>query len=159
MSDPRITASAPRRATLAPRIAALTIAVAAAIAVWLIASAIGVRLSVTSPLVGTIPIDLLLTVATAVPAALAAWIAVAIIERRSARPVRTWYILSIALLAASLPPLLLLGAPAETVIALAAMHLAEGVPLIVLLGRTIPVRPAAASPVSAGAGLSHGVRP
>lgn len=95
-----------------------------------------VSLDVTSPAVGTIHIGILLTVLRALPLALGAWGVVALLDRYSSRPRRTWTVLSVAVLVASLVPLVFLDATAATRVSLAWMHVVCGLILIVLLRRT-----------------------
>lgn len=119
-----------------PRLAAVGVAVVAPLIVWLVASAAGVTTDVPSPLVGTLTVDGLLVFVTALLAGLAACATLALIERRATSPRRVWTAMSTVALIASLPPLLFLEVPTSTKITLALMHLACGLPLIVLLGRT-----------------------
>jgi hypothetical protein len=116
------------------RLLAVALSVAAALAVWLVATLAGAELEVTSPLVGTLTIDVLLVVVSALPLALAAWGVLAVLERFiPARARRVWTVVAIAVLALSIPPLALLDATLGTKVALAFMHLATGLVLIVLL--------------------------
>ncbi len=119
-----------------PRLLAVALAVAASAAVWAVASLLGVSLDVTSPAVGTIHIGILLRVLSALPLALGAWGVVALLDRYSSRPRRTWTVLSVAVLVASLVPLVFLDATAATRVSLAWMHVVCGLILIVLLRRT-----------------------
>lgn len=121
------------------RTAVVLVSVAASVVVWIVVTIAGVRLDVTSPAVGTLTIDLLLVVVSALPLALAAWGVLALLERFGRRPRRTWTIVAVAVLVLSLPPLALLGATPATLIMLALMHLATGLVLILLLPR--PARP------------------
>lgn len=123
------------RARLRHRLLAVIVAVAAPVIVWVVASAAGARLEVTTPLIGTLTIDLPLIVVSTLPVALAAWGLLAWLERRTARARRTWTIIAVAVLVLSLPPLLLLEATAGTTAVLALMHVAAGMPLILMLRR------------------------
>jgi Family of unknown function (DUF6069) len=115
------------------RLLAMVLGVAAAIIVWVVASLMGIQLEVTSPLVGTLEINLPLVIISALPLALAAWGVLALFERFTPRARRIWTIVAIGVLVLSVPPLALLDATVATKIALAFMHLATGVTLILLL--------------------------
>lgn len=125
-----------RPSTWRARLTAVGVAVVAPLIVGFVASVAGVTLTVPSPLVGSLTVDALLVFVTALPAGLAAWGVLAMIERRAASPRRVWAAASTAVLIVSLPPLLFLDVPASTKITLALMHLACGLPLILLLGDT-----------------------
>ncbi|GAA2012392.1 DUF6069 family protein [Microbacterium ulmi] len=107
----------------------------ASVIVWLIAALAGARLIVSSPLIGTLTIDLLLVIVTAFPVAVAAWGALTVIERLTARPRVVWTAVASAVLVLSLPPLALLDATPVTTAVLGLMHVATGVVLILLLPR------------------------
>jgi len=124
-----------RAARIRYRLLAVAIAVAAALLVWIVATLAGAHLEVTSPLAGTLTIDVLLTIAAALPAGLAAWGVLALLERLTPRARRIWTIVAVAVLVVSLPPLALLEANLGTKIVLAIMHVAVGLTLIVLLRR------------------------
>jgi membrane-associated HD superfamily phosphohydrolase len=118
------------------RLLAVAVAVAATVVVWIVAALAGVALEVTSPLVGTIEISALLTIASALPLALAAWAVLALLERLTANARRTWTIIAAATLALSLPPLAFLEATLTTKLVLGLMHIAAGLILIGMLRRS-----------------------
>jgi hypothetical protein len=122
------------------RAAAALLAVAASALAWVVASLLGVSFDVTSPAVGTIHIGMLLTIVSALPLALAAWGALALLERFTAHPRRVWAVLSSAVLVLSLIPLPFLDAAVTTKVALGWMHIVTGVVLIFMLGRTARAR-------------------
>jgi hypothetical protein len=148
-----------RTSRLRARVVALSVAVVAPLIVWIGASAAGLTLSVPSPLVGSLTIDGLLVFVTALLVGLAAWAALLLIERRAARPQRVWTTVSTAVLIVSLPPLLFLGAPVATKVALALMHLACGLPLILLLGKTADRPEQDAAPAAGGVATADGETP
>lgn len=117
------------------RLLAVVAAVAAPLVVWVVASLSGASLEVISPVAGTMRIDALLVIVTALALALAAWGVLALLERftRSAR--RIWTIVAVAVLVLSLPPLAFLDATVGTKVALAVMHIATGLTLILMLRR------------------------
>ncbi|MDQ2698576.1 MAG: DUF6069 family protein [Actinomycetota bacterium] len=117
------------------RLLAVVAAVAAPLVVWVVASLSGASLEVISPVAGTMRIDALLVIVTALALALAAWGMLALLERftRSAR--RIWTIVAVAVLVLSLPPLAFLDATVGTKVALAVMHIATGLTLILMLRR------------------------
>ncbi|MDQ2661649.1 MAG: DUF6069 family protein [Actinomycetota bacterium] len=117
------------------RLLAVVAAVAAPLVVWVVASLSGASLEVISPVAGTMRIDALLVIVTALALALAAWGMLALLERftRSAR--RIWTIVAVAVLVLSLPPLAFLDATVGTKVALAVMHVATGLTLILMLRR------------------------
>jgi hypothetical protein len=117
------------------RILAVGLAVVAALIVWAISALAGIELEVTSPVAGTLTIGALFTVAGALPAALAAWGVLALLERRSQRARTLWTRIAIAVLVLSVPPLAFLDATVTTKLILATMHLAVGLVLIVMLRR------------------------
>jgi hypothetical protein len=117
------------------RLLAVAVAVIAALAVWSVAFVAGAVLEVTSPLVGTIQINALLVVAAALPLAFAAWGVLALLERGTPNARRIWTIIAVAVLVVSLPPLAFLDATLGTKVALAAMHIATGLVLILMLRR------------------------
>lgn len=123
-------------------------AVGASVAIWLVAALAGASLDVTSPLIGTITIDLGLLVITTIPLVLGAWGLLALFERFATRARRTWTIVAVAVLILSLPPLFFLGATPSTITVLAAMHLATGLVLIVFLPRRGRERGAASTATS-----------
>ncbi|MCD2443111.1 DUF6069 family protein [Agromyces sp. SYSU K20354] len=115
------------------RLLAIAVAVAAPIVVWIVASVAGVGFEVTSPAIGTLTIDVPLVIVSTIPLALAAWGVLALLERRTPRARTIWTVIAIAVLVLSLPPLALLDATIATKVALGIMHLAAGVPLILML--------------------------
>ena len=117
------------------RLLAVGIAVIVALAIWGIATLAGIELKVTSPFVGTLTIGALLTIAGALPLALAAWGVLVLLERRTERARTIWTRIAIAVLVLSLPPLLILDATVTTKLILAIMHLAVGLVLILMLRR------------------------
>lgn len=124
-------AARPTRA--ARRLLYVGLAVAASLVVWTVASTLGAPMEVASPLVGTLYISALLVIASALPLALAAWGVLALLEHIARRPRRLWTIVAVTVLVLSLPPLALLDASLGTKVALAAMHLATGLVLILTL--------------------------
>ena len=117
------------------RLVAVALSVVAALVVWVIATLLGTELEVTSPLVGTLTIDALLVIVSVIPLALAAWGVLALLERFTPRARTIWTIVASAVLVLSLPALALLDATLGTKVALAFMHLATGLTLILLLRR------------------------
>ncbi len=117
------------------RLLAVAAAVAAPLVVWVVASLAGASLEVTSPVAGTMRIDALLVIVTALALALAAWGVLALLERFTRNARRVWTIVAAAVLVVSLPPLAFLDAPAGTKVALAVMHVATGLVLILMLRR------------------------
>jgi hypothetical protein len=117
------------------RLLAVGIAVVVALAIWGIAALAGIELKVTSPFVGTLTIGALLTIAGALPLALAAWGVLVLLERRTERARTIWTRIAIAVLVLSLPPLLFLDATVTTKLILAIMHVAVGLVLILMLRR------------------------
>ena len=124
-----------RATRIRSRLVAVALSVVAALAVWVIATLAGAELEVTSPLVGTLTIDALLVIISALPLALAAWGVLALLERFTPRARKVWTIVASAVLVLSLPPLALLDATIGTKIALGFMHLATGLTLILMLRR------------------------
>lgn len=118
------------------RLLAVVLSVLAAVAVWAIVSLSGARLTVSSPLVEALTIDLPLVIVTALPVALAGWGLLALLERVTARARRTWTIVAVAVLVLSIPPLAFLDASWPTQISLALMHVAVGLTLILMLRRS-----------------------
>ena len=119
------------------RLLAVGLAVVAALIVWAISALAGVELTVTSPLVGTLSIGALLVIVSTLPLALAAWGVLALLERRSSRPRTIWTRIAVAVLVVSVPPLAFLDATVTTKLILAAMHLAVGLVLILMLRRRV----------------------
>ena len=124
---------ASRAARIRYRLLAVAVAVVAPIVVWIVASVAGVDFVVTSPAFGTLSIDVPLVIVSTVPIALAAWGVLALLERRTPRARRIWTIVGVVVLVLSLPPLALLEATVATKVALGFMHLAAGLPLILML--------------------------
>jgi len=124
---------ASRAARIRYRLLAVAVAVVAPIVVWIVASVAGVDFVVTSPAFGTLSIDVPLVIVSTVPIALAAWGVLALLERRTPRARRIWTIMGVVVLVLSLPPLALLEATVATKVALGFMHLAAGLPLILML--------------------------
>ena len=117
------------------RLIAVAVAVAAPLIVWVVASLAGASLEVTSPLAGTMRIDALLVIVTAVALALAAWGVLALLERFTSNARRVWTIIAVAVLVLSVPPLAFLDATVGTKVALAVMHVVTGLVLIFMLRR------------------------
>jgi hypothetical protein len=115
--------------------AALT-AVVAAIAVWVLAVPVaGIDLA-AAPIGGVVaPVEPLAVAAGPLFAGLSGWALLAVLERRTARPRRTWRVVALAVLALSLVNPLVGGAGAASVNTLVAMHLVTGAVLIALLPR------------------------
>jgi len=119
------------------RLGAVVGSVAASVLVWVIASLVGADLRVVSPVAGTMTIDAALVIATSLPLAVAAWGVLVLVERRSARPRTVWTVVSVSVLALSLPPLAFLEATIATKGVLALMHLATGLVLVLAFRRSI----------------------
>jgi hypothetical protein len=124
-----------RAARVQYRLLAVAIAVIAPIVVWIVASVAGVRLEVTSPMIGTLVIDLPLVIVSTLPLALAAWAALVLLERRTPRARTIWTVVAVVVLVLSLPPLAFLDATVGTKVVLGVMHVAAGLPLIFMLRR------------------------
>jgi len=121
-----------RTSRIGYRLGVVLLSVVAATIVWFIATLAGAEFAVTSPLAGTMSIDLTLLIATVLPIALAAWGVLALLERFTPRAKSIWTIAAVVVLGLSLPPLALLGATVGTTVALVLMHLVTG--LILILG-------------------------
>ena len=115
------------------RLAVVVLAAFASIAVWGVAVLTGVDLDVNSPAVGTLHLDALLVLVTALPLSFAAWGVLALLERLRQNGIRVWRITAVVVLLVSLLPLPFLDATPGTRAALAAMHLVSGIILITLL--------------------------
>ena len=130
--------SASRRIRLSPiryRLLAVAVAAVAAAAVWIVATLAGAHLSVTSPLAGTIAINLPLVILTSVVVGFAAWGVLAILVRRVRNGRRLWSVIAVAVLLVSVLAVLVLDTAAETKVALGLIHVAVGLPLAVMLPR------------------------
>lgn len=127
-----------RRHTARP--VAVALGVLAALAVWGISELVGV--DVRQPAFGTgMPQDLTAgpVVVASVVAGLAAWLALALLERLTRHARAVWVALATLVLAASLgAPLSGRGIDGGSRLVLALLHLTVGALLIVLLARTSP---------------------
>jgi hypothetical protein len=117
------------------RLLIVGIATLAPVAIWGIATSLGVNLTVASPLTGTVPISAIAVVGTALPMSLLAWGLLALLERLTPSAQRIWTIIAVAVLVLSLVPVALLDATDAAKVSLAVMHIAAGLPLAVLLRR------------------------
>ncbi|MDR7182980.1 membrane protease YdiL (CAAX protease family) [Microbacterium trichothecenolyticum] len=115
------------------RLSIVLLAALASIAVWGLATLLGVDLEVNSPAVGRLSIDAFLALVTALPLSFAAWGVLALLERSRENGLRVWRVVAVALLVVSLLPLPFLDATPGTKAALAAMHLGTGIILVALL--------------------------
>jgi ABC-type Co2+ transport system permease subunit len=135
------TGSATGRAGTSPvfrRALVVTGAVMAATVAWVLAQLTGTILEVEmagrSPLTVGLPEVLIV----AVVASLAGWGAVELLHRLTRRAAAAWTVLSLAVLLASLLPIILADISAGVGAYLAAMHLAVGAVLIPGLRATLP---------------------
>lgn len=130
-----LTATAPRTRRIRYRLMVVAIAVLAAVVAWLIATLAGAAMTVVSPLFGSITVGAIAVVATAALASFAAWGVLALLERLTARAKTIWTVAAIVILAIAVPAVAFFDASVATRIALGVLHLAVGLPLIVLLRR------------------------
>jgi hypothetical protein len=123
----------PPTRTAARRATAVVLAVLAPLAIWAVAVPVaGLDLTAT-PIGGTAtPVGALAVVAGALCAGLSGWALLAVLERRAARPRRTWTMIALMVLALSLATPLM-GATGASLLVLLSMHLAVGAVLIALL--------------------------
>ncbi|GAA1243210.1 hypothetical protein GCM10009609_03330 [Pseudonocardia aurantiaca] len=108
----------------------------AALAVWVLAVPIaGIDLA-AAPIGGVVaPVGPVAVAAGPLFAGLSGWALLALLERRTARPRRTWTVVAVAVLALSLVNPLVGGMGAASVLTLVTMHLVTGAVLIALLPR------------------------
>jgi hypothetical protein len=128
--------TATSRATVPARAGAVAAAVLAALAVWVLAvPVLGITLA-AAPIGG--PVQAVGPVAVAAGplcAGLSGWALLAVLERRAARPRRSWTAVAVVVLVLSLGTPLLGGVGAAATVTLVAMHLVAGGVLIALLPR------------------------
>ena len=129
------TATPPRTLPTRNRLLTIAAAVVAGVVVWVVAALAGIRLEVTSPVAGTIAITLPLVIGTIIVVGFAAWLVLALLERRGRNTRRTWTIIALAILAVSVLSLFFLDSTAGARIALVVMHLVVGLLLTFLLPR------------------------
>lgn len=117
-------------------------AAGAAILVWLVARLLGTPFEVRMPGQQPTVIGLWMVLVTATLAALAGWVALAVLERLTRHPRTTWTVLAILALAASFIPLTQAELGGDTRVALGLMHLAVAAVLIPGMRRTThrPIR-------------------
>jgi hypothetical protein len=122
--------------TLPARAAAVAAAVLAALAVWVLAvPVLGVDLAAV-PIGGPEQrVGPLAVAAGPLCAGLAGWALLAVLERRTARPRRSWTATALVVLTLSLVTPLLGGVGPAATVTLVAMHLVVGGVLITLLPR------------------------
>jgi hypothetical protein len=124
------------RSTLPARAGAVAAAVLAALAVWVLAvPVLGVALAAV-PIGGPVQdIGPVAVAAGPLCAGLSGWALLAVLERRAARPRRTWTAVAIVVLVLSLVTPLLGGVGSAATVTLVAMHVVAGGVLIALLPR------------------------
>jgi hypothetical protein len=127
------TTTRPSSRTAARRATAVVLAVLAPLAIWAVTVPVaGLDLTAT-PIGGTAtPVGALALVAGALCAGLSGWALLAVLERRAARPRRTWTVIALVVLALSLATPIM-GATGAPMLVLLSMHLAVGAVLIALL--------------------------
>jgi len=127
------TTTRPSSRTAARRATAVVLAVLAPLAIWAVAVPVaGLDLTAT-PIGGTAtPVGAFAVVAGALCAGLSGWALLAVLERRAARPRRTWTVIALVVLALSLATPIA-GATGASMPVLLSMHLAVGAVLIALL--------------------------
>ena len=118
------------------RVWAVALSVVVASAVWLVARLAGAQLEAASPLAGAMTVDLPSVIGASLFGGLAGWGSLVVLERLSSRPRRLWTGAAVGVLLASLVPLAVLDATTGTKVALGLMHIATGLPLVLLLHRT-----------------------
>ncbi|TQM15299.1 DUF6069 family protein [Pseudonocardia kunmingensis] len=129
-------AAATDRPTPLVRAGAVAAAVLAALAVWVLAVPVLGITPAAAPIGG--PVQVVGPVAVAVGplcAGLSGWALLAVLERRVARPRRTWTVVALVVLVLSLVTPLLGGVSPAATGALVAMHVVAGGVLIALLPR------------------------
>jgi hypothetical protein len=126
--------------TVLRRATAVLMAVVAALAVWVLAVPIaGIDLA-AAPIGGVAaPVGPLAVAAGPLFAGLSGWALLAVLERRTARPRRTWTLVALAVLAVSLVNPLVGGVGPASVLTLVTMHLVTGAVLVTRLPRRRPV--------------------
>jgi hypothetical protein len=138
-TTPELTAAA-ERPTWRTRVLGLLAATAATLAVWLIADPLaGVNLTARTG-AGTVPIGPPPVVVVTLLAGLAGWGLLAVLERYTRRPARTWTIIALAVLIMSLAGPLGNGVGTASKLVLASMHLVAGAVLIPVLARSAGAR-------------------
>jgi hypothetical protein len=113
------------------RIVTVLVAPVAAMLIWLVQ---GPHLTVRTG-EGVVQVGPAAVIATSLAAGLAGWLLLAILERYSARPRRTWLVVAIAVLAMSLLGPIQYAVTVPTAGALIAMHAVVGTILITGLSR------------------------
>jgi hypothetical protein len=136
----------------------LTVAATAttAVAAWtIVAEDLGVQLGVRFPHSAATVVGLGQTVGASVGATLVGWVALGLLERRMADPVRSWTATAIAVAMASLALPLAFATTTAAVIGLAAIHLAVAATAITGLRRSaVAARARSATPAT----LRHDAR-
>lgn len=120
------------RSRTATRLMAVAGSVLAALAVWGVATSIGVDLSAGSgdraQVIGAVPV-----LAASLTASLAGWLALSVLERITGKARTAWTAIAVAVLLLSLGGPVSGAATTGGVVALSAMHLAVGAVLIPML--------------------------
>jgi hypothetical protein len=132
VTAPRVQSSAARRRARAYAVGASAVATSA---VWAVANATGVDFRLTDSH-SSVVISLSTVIGFTLFCAGLGWVALAVLERFTARALRVWTGLAVAVLALSIVPIFLEQANAGTRIALMCIHLAVAAVLIPLLGRS-----------------------
>lgn len=127
------TTTRPSSRTAARRAIAVVLAVLAPLAIWILAVPVAGLDLTAAPIGGaTAPVGALAVVAGALCAGLSGWALLAVLERRVARPRRTWTVIAAVVLALSLATPIT-GAEGLPMLILLAMHATTGALLITLL--------------------------
>lgn len=127
------TTTRPSSRTAARRATAVVLAVLAPLAIWAVAVPVAGLDLTAMPIGGTAtPVGAFAVVAGALCAGLSGWALLAVLERRAARPRRTWTVIALVVLALSLATPIA-GATGASMPVLLSMHLAVGAVLIALL--------------------------
>ena len=126
----------PPRGVVPRRAAAVAVAVAAGLAVWVVGvPVLGIELTARTG-TGQLVVGPASVAVAGLAAALAGWGLLALLERYATRPRPAWTVTAVALLVLSLAGPLAQGTTVAAVTVLAAMHVAVGTAVVVLLGRT-----------------------
>ncbi|MET2717413.1 DUF6069 family protein [Streptomyces harbinensis] len=118
-----------------PRAIGVAAAGVAAALIWIIANAAGADMSVVQGDADPTDVTAAMSIGFAVLAAAAGWGLLALLERFTARGLRTWTIVALVVLLVSFMPLFGIEADGGTTAALALMHLAVGAAVIPLFRR------------------------